>query len=260
MAHPHAEVGERCAKRLLTAFPKLAKTLEPDSGAAGIGCVGRDGHQAVKFKSGESVEFGEVTEDLVWMITKFRGLAGHIHLQEDGEGSAGFGCGFVQFRGQAEAVDALDHAEQLDSIPAFVGLEMSDHVPLQMGRAEGDLGPGLLDLVFPEEPDSEAGGGGDRFWRMRLRHGHERDLSRIPVGSFAGGFEPAPDDFQAFSERGGALHGAQDSLNRAPDKPWALRFLGRNGVRPLRWTRSSRQRCRKLVFKTTCVECAPISA
>ncbi len=94
---------------------------------------------------------------------------------------------------QREAIDALDHGEEVNGVAAFVGLEVADHVPLKLSGALADFDFGFLDAVLAEEGEAEIGGGADGGRGLVFADGLEGDGAGIAVGAGAGGGDAAGD-------------------------------------------------------------------
>ncbi len=158
----------------------------------------------------QGVELGQFGQELRWAIAELGGFAGHIDLDEHAEGSGvDFGAA-IQFFGEAQAVDALNHFERLDGVTGLVGLQVPDEVPTERTRALGDFGSSFLNPVFPKKTDTQVGDGADRFGRMILAHRHELHGGGVASGAVAGGTDASLDLFQAL----GKVHGRTVAANR----------------------------------------------
>lgn len=91
----------------------------------------------------------------------------------------------IHLLGQTQAVDALDHLEEVNRIAGLVGLQMADHVPAQPRQTERNLRLGFLDLVLAEDIEPQTRGGAHHLGRLALRHGYKRHLGRLPPGPAA---------------------------------------------------------------------------
>src|SRR5690348_5611082 len=83
--------------------------------------------------------------------------------------------------GDLEPVHGLDPGEALGGEPRLVGLEGSDHVPLDSRRLVElrDFANGLLHVVLAECPVAQGVGGPDLGRRLALAHGEQPDGRRI---------------------------------------------------------------------------------
>lgn len=84
----------------------------------------------------------------------------------------------------------------MDGVTGLVGLEVADEVPAEVSGALGDFGACLLDAVFPEKPDAEAGDGPDGFRGVVFAHRHELNGSGVAAGAIAGVSDAALDLFE----------------------------------------------------------------
>jgi len=74
-------------------------------------------------------------------------------------------------------------------------------MPSEPPWAEGDLGPGLLDLVLAKQGQAEVGGGADDFRGLPLGDGQELDRRRIAAGALAGASDALAHRGEVVSQR-----------------------------------------------------------
>lgn len=192
-AHAHAEDGQGGAQEILGTAGQIAAAAEGGAGAFGDGAVGGHAHEAMDFESGEGVQFLQFGQEGFRGVTELGGFTGHIDLDEDGQGTTeGIGTA-LQLKGEAEAVHALDAVKGLGGFAGFVGLEMADEVPFEVGGGLGDFGSGFLDAVFAEEPDPEIGQSADGGDGVIFGDRHQADLGGGAVGALAGVVEASLD-------------------------------------------------------------------
>src|SRR5207245_8401963 len=119
-----------------------------------------------------------------------RRFAGDIRLQQNRHRLAPLFGGLIDFLGNSQAIDTFDHLKKVDRITTFVGLEVADHVPMEMARTKRNFGPGFLDFAFAEKSVSPISPSAHSFRWMPFADGHEPDLGTMSIRAGARGLNP----------------------------------------------------------------------
>lgn len=82
---------------------------------------------------------------------------------------------------------------------------MSDKVPLEAIRAEGDFGEGFLETTFGEEVLTEIRHFMNGFWRVAFANGNEADGARRAGGGGGAGGDAVEDLLVTSCEIGGHI-------------------------------------------------------
>src|SRR5262249_42160456 len=91
-------------------------------------------------------------------------VLGYVDLDEDANDTAELRRAFAELGGDVRRVDRVNRADHGSDEPRLVGLQVSDHVPLDVGEVGGfaRFGDQLLRVVLSERAQAEA---------MRLAYG-----------------------------------------------------------------------------------------
>ncbi len=141
---------------------------------------------------------------------------GAVDLDKDLDGVVAFESDLLEFLGEAEGIDGMDEASELDDLSGLVSLEVTDHVPADGGglAARGAL-PGeglvddggsldeLLDAVLAEVSMAEGDEFADLVGVGVLGDGDEVDGLGRSSGASRGVGEARADGGVAFLEGGG---------------------------------------------------------
>ena len=95
-----------------------------------------------------------------------------------------------------EAIDAVDQVEQSDRFAAFIGLQVTNHMPTKPVGAEGDLRLRFLDPVFAEDGQPQLRRRPHRFWRLPFADGDQGYRVDPAAGSLASRSQLRPDSVE----------------------------------------------------------------
>ncbi len=144
MGHAHGEVLE------VELVAEVAQGAEAGADAVGVGSERGHGHEALDGDAREGAEGGDVLAAGVGGEALLGGLGGGVDLKEDGGGEVlGVAAG-GDVGGELGGVDGVYESETADCFGDFVGLEVADEVPVDVGRELGDFIEGGGDAAFGE--------------------------------------------------------------------------------------------------------------
>ncbi len=163
-----------------------------------------DGHEPVEAQGGFGGDGGGETGEFVRMDAVLVGVAGEIHLDEDGLIVVAVP---VEGAGETQAVDGLDEVEERGGDPCFVTLQVADEVPADAGGGGRDLGLGFLDAVFTQVAEADGVGGFDDGQFEGLGDGDGGYVGGVAAGACGGGGDALLDagvvGADGFAEGGG---------------------------------------------------------
>ena len=156
-AHAHGELMERIVGGEVAGFQVGVEVLEVMEFFLDLGFVvgvGGHAHEAGYFYVGggglllplldEGFELGGVEAEFGFFF-------GDVDLEEAVDDAVVFGGLFVDLLEQAEAVNCVDHGDEGGDVFYFVGLEVANEMPFDVGREEGLFFDEFLNVVFAEE-------------------------------------------------------------------------------------------------------------
>lgn len=141
------------------------------------------------------------------------GLGGNVHLQINPGELPGLSGDPVDVAREIEAIHAMNRLNDRQDFAHFVGLQMPDQVPAQRRWKLGLLGQQLLHAVLAEETVPVVHRLTDDFYRDRLCHCNQFNVSGIPPGARGGLGDFGVDKTEVVVEK----HvGVSDRLRQSP--------------------------------------------
>lgn len=195
--HAHGQFCEIRALRRVLAQLVAQRTQQLEAGAH-MGLVrGKQGqrHQAAYPQRAVGGQGAGEVQNLFGRQAELAGLAGRVHLHEDIQAAAGFLQAAVQGLGHAQVVQRLEFLGETGHEFGFVGLQMADHGPAQIGQVGHGFpfAVGFLDLVFAQQAAACRIGHADAGFVHGLADGQQADFGRIAAGPYAGRIDAGAD-------------------------------------------------------------------
>ena len=132
----------------------------------------------------------QLAQQSIRLVAEFAGFSRNVDLQQKRHPLRRLLGAFVDFLREMQTVHALDHVEQLKCVPAFVRLQMTDHVPPQVAGAERNFRLRLLHFAFPKQIQPECGDGANGVGRLAFADREQSDGGRVSIGAGAGSLDP----------------------------------------------------------------------
>src|SRR5262249_22925056 len=135
-------------------------------------------------------------------------LAADVHLHERGHGTSERSRPLVELTCQLETIERVDEIEQLDGVPDFVGLQVTNEMPRDGSPERRYLVLGFLDAVLAEGGYAGGDGLADTVDIDRLRHADQEDVGSAPARPLRGARDPLAHALQIRADLG---HGSDSS-------------------------------------------------
>src|SRR5947209_11125614 len=175
-AHPHRQLRQPVALR------QLAQRAEPAARVLGALDGGRDRHQSAQPQPAERRQRLHRRLDRLRRPAALRRLQADVDLHERVHRTAPRAGAAVELAREVDAIDGVDHVEQLERVTDLVRLEVADEVPRHRPPELGDLAARLLHPVLAEHGQPCRQGRADACDLDRLGHADEQHVLGAPPG------------------------------------------------------------------------------
>ncbi len=194
ISHSHREGIELVPDDIFPLLEKLAAPAEGGPNLLRVIDMRTDRHQSGQADVGQVVDAPHQFKTILRRDTELLAFPGAVNLDKTLHCPVQLGGAAIDFLGQFQRIDRLDHVEQLYSPSCFIGLEMANQVKTRNMADIDNLRLRFLHTTFPNIMIAGSDCCSDYTSRVSLGDGDHCDIVSITIIQLAC-FEDSPAEF-----------------------------------------------------------------